>query len=54
MQMTIGQKRIQIKNLATTQDAYKGSFFTRKPFLQAIIKQILKLQNTHARNMEVL
>jgi len=35
--MSIGQKRIQIKNHLTTQDANKGSLFTRKPLLGVII-----------------
>ena len=48
MQKTIGQKRIQIKNHIPSQDVYKGSLFTKKPFLGVIIKQILMLQNTDA------
>jgi hypothetical protein len=38
MQTTTGQKRIKIKNYETTQDAYRGSLFTRKTPLWVIIK----------------
>ena len=54
MQTTTGQKRIQIKNHVTTQDVYKGSLFTRKPFLWVITwvyQKVPRLSSTDRKQM---